>query len=278
MKTACHYAIVRFVPFVETEEFANVGVVLFAPAARHFGFRLMVNRSSRVTNFFEQLESATYRAVMRGLRDELERLDRAFKALGTDRRLRELDQHKSLALWAEMIKPRESQVRFTEGRVVLAADPGAKLHELFGHYVERNFVTREYQERALERSVRGVLRAAELADRFIEARIGNDEYHTNFPFVQVQNDEPVKLIKPLSLQQSDSARMLDHGGNWIMRVRNLRRRNLLPGRVLFALDGNEDEPGLRGKARRDIAGELRELGVMVAPVAQQQQLISFARD
>lgn len=278
MKTACHYAIVRFVPFVETEEFANVGVVLFAPAARYFGFRLMVTRSSRVTNFFEQLESATYRSVMRGLRDELERLSAAFKTLGTDRRFRELDLSKSLALWAEMIKPRESLVRFSDGRVVLAEEPAEKLRALFGHYVERNFVTREYQEKTLERNVRGVLRSAELADRFLEARIGNDEYHANFPFVQLVNEMPVKVIKALTLQQSDSARVLDHGGSWIMRVQNLRRRSLLPERVLFAVDGDEDEPGLRGKARREIADELRSLGVAVVPVARQQELISFARD
>ena len=60
MKTACHYAIVRFMPFVETEEFANVGVVLFAPQDRYFGFRLLGNRTSRITNFFEQMEVATH--------------------------------------------------------------------------------------------------------------------------------------------------------------------------------------------------------------------------
>ena len=31
MKYACLYSIVRFAPFAETEEFANVGIVLTAP-------------------------------------------------------------------------------------------------------------------------------------------------------------------------------------------------------------------------------------------------------
>ena len=52
MSTACHYAIVRFMPFVETGEFGNVGVVLFSPTARFFGFRLLGQRISRITNFF----------------------------------------------------------------------------------------------------------------------------------------------------------------------------------------------------------------------------------
>ena len=35
--TACLYAIVRFCPFIETEEFANVGVILIAPDAKFLG-------------------------------------------------------------------------------------------------------------------------------------------------------------------------------------------------------------------------------------------------
>ncbi|WP_413913220.1 DUF3037 domain-containing protein [Candidatus Skiveiella danica] len=38
-------------PFVETGEFANVGVVMFAPTARYFGFKLLGGRYARVTNF-----------------------------------------------------------------------------------------------------------------------------------------------------------------------------------------------------------------------------------
>lgn len=37
-RIACQYAIVRFAPFVETEEFANVGIIMIAPKQRFFGF------------------------------------------------------------------------------------------------------------------------------------------------------------------------------------------------------------------------------------------------
>ena len=53
-KVACQYALLRFRPFVETGEFANVGVVLLAPEARFFGFRLL-KRYGRITQFFHQL-------------------------------------------------------------------------------------------------------------------------------------------------------------------------------------------------------------------------------
>lgn len=277
MKTACHYAIVRFMPFVETEEFANVGVVLFAPQACYFGFRLLGNRTSRITNFFEQMEVATYRAFMRDLREELDRVSAAFKALGTDRRLSGMDEKATWALWSELTKPRASLVRFGEGRLVLAADPVAKLQDLYGYYVERNFVTREYREQVLERNVRQVLKGADLARQFQPARVGNEEYHAQFPFVQMDGETPVKAIKALTLSQTDPVRIIEHGGQWVLRVNQLRKRGLLPKHVLFAVDEDTKANGLRAQARAEVLAELRGLDVEVAALGQEQRLLDFAR-
>lgn len=165
MKTACHYAIVRFMPFVETGEFANVGVVLFAPNARYFGFKLLGNRYSRVTHFFEQMDAKVFRAAMHTCKEELERIDRMLKQMGTDRRFKELDREGTLALRNEVIKPRETMLQFSESRLVLADSAHAKVRELFEYYVERNFVTPERQEQLLERGVRGWLRETFLDSR-----------------------------------------------------------------------------------------------------------------
>lgn len=276
MTTVCHYSIVRFQPFVETGEFANVGVVLFAPAARYFGFKLLVNRHARVTNFFEQLDAKVFRLSMRTFRDELQRVAEMLKPLGTDRRLKALDKDGALALWQEVIKPRETMIRFSESRVVLAHDAKAKLQELYGFYVERNFATREYQEQVLERGLRGWLREADLQNRFFPARVGNDEYHAQFPFVELDGERPTKIIKPLNLGYTEASRIIDHGGQWTVRVNALRRRNLLPARVLFAVDGPSDATA-RGKARQEVVAELEDLGVVVAPYTERQAILEFAR-
>ncbi|MFO1405602.1 MAG: DUF3037 domain-containing protein [Azonexus sp.] len=276
MTTACHYAIVRFLPFVETGEFANVGVVLFAPNARYFGFKLLGNRYARVTNFFEQMDAKVFRAAMRTFREEMQRIDGLLKQLGTDRRLRALDKAGALQLWGEIVKPRETMLRFGDSRLVLAADPQAKLRELYAYYVERNFVNREYQEQILERGVRGWLKEARLLDRFHPARVGNDEYHAQFPFVAGAEDHPEKIIKPLNLDYPEAARIIDHGGQWIVRINALKKRDLLPSRVLFAVKGPEDATA-RGRARREVVGELEEAGVIVAAYGNAQPVIEFAR-
>lgn len=276
MKSACHYSIVRFQPFVETGEFANVGVVMFAPAARYFGFKLLVNRYARVTNFFEQLDARVFRTAMRTFREELQRVGEMLKPMGTDRRLKVLDKSAALGIWSEIIKPRETMIRFSDSRLVMADDVKAKLQELFAFYVERNFATREYQEQVLERGVRGWLREAQLQNRFFQVRVGNDEYHAQFPFVELDGERPTKIIKPLNLGYPDASRIIDHGGQWAVRVNALRRRGLLPQRVLFAVDGPSDVSA-RGKAKREVVAELEGLGVIVRPFSERQSIIEFAK-
>src|SRR5690606_13433554 len=71
---ACQYAIVRFMPYVETGEFANVGVLLWEPKNRYLGFKLLRRKYGRITQFFEELEKAVYLRAMGDLENELSRV------------------------------------------------------------------------------------------------------------------------------------------------------------------------------------------------------------
>lgn len=275
MTTACHYAIVRFMPFIETGEFANVGVVLFSPKTRYFGFRLLGSRYARVTHFFDQLDGQVFRVAIRQFRDELQRIDRLMQGLGTDRRFRSLDRGGAFALWQEVIKPRETMLRFSEPRVVLVDVPESRLEALYAHYVERDFVTREYQERAMENAVRDWLQEARLHDRFVQGRVGNDEYHANFPFVAFEGRVPRKVIKPLNLGYADVTRIIDHGGQWVVRINALRKRDLMPAEVLFTVEGAHDSSP-QGRACDEVIGDLEAAGVEVTPWSDRRALIAFA--
>lgn len=277
MNTACHYAIVRFMPFVETGEFCNVGVVLFSPTARYFGFKLLGQRYSRITNFFEQLDAKIFRASMQATREELQRVSDMLKGMGTDKRMRGVDRDGAIALWQEILKPRESMVRFSDSRLAMAGDPQAKLGELYSYYVERNFATKEYQERLLERGVRGFLREAQLHERFHEHRIGNTEYNALFPFVELTDDNPVKAIKPLRLNHAQPAQIIDHGGQWRVRIEALAKRDLLPAKVLFAVNGYQVSESAIARAQREVTAALLDLGVQVQPADDRQAVIEFAR-
>lgn len=193
-KFACQYALLRFRPFVETGEFANVGVVLLAPEARFFGFRLL-KKYGRITKFFHQLDRKVFLNGRALFQEELDRFGFEVRRLALDGRKRETDVTLARNLFAELVRPREAMLQFDEQRLALADDPKAKLDALYDHYIERNFVTREYQEGLLETSVRKLLVRAKVGAEYQRHKIGGTDFAVNFPFVAMDGDKArLKII------------------------------------------------------------------------------------
>lgn len=268
-KIPCLYSIVRFMPFVETGEFANVGILLVAPEQGYLDFKLMT-RQTRVTHFFEHLDGKVYKATMQAVREELTRAAELLRQVGTGNPAATGNE-----VFAEIVRPRETVVRFAETRVVLATDPRETLDELYGYYVERDFVTPQYQEAVLEKTMRTWFSKARIGKRFHKARLGNEEYGVPFPFVEQIDQLPVKVIKPLHLGQDEPTRIIEHGDQWRMRVNRLRDKKQLPERVLFAVQGPQHD-GLREDAFRDVVDGLKDTGVTVLPYEDKNLILEFA--
>lgn len=273
-KFACQYALLRFRPFVETGEFANVGIVLMAPEARFFGFRLL-KRYGRITQFFHQLDRKVYLDGRELFKDELERFTGDLRRLALDGRKTQPDLMLARNLFTELVRPREAMLQFADQRLVLADDPKVKLSQLFDHYVERNFVTKEYQERLLENNVRRMLFRAQVGTEYRREKIGSTDFAVNFPFVHMQDGKAQRIIKPLHLAQGDTTKILTHGGQWVDKVRRLRKRNALPTDVLFPVT----VPAANTKpyeAFQEIRDELLEARVRVVPANDESQILQFA--
>ena len=128
-KLACQYALLRFRPFVETGEFAIVGVVLLSPEGRFFGYKLL-KKYGRITQFFHQLDHQVYLNGKALFSEELDRFAAHLLRNALDGRKRVPDIALATGLFAELTRPRDAMLHFDECRVVLAADPQAKLDEL----------------------------------------------------------------------------------------------------------------------------------------------------
>jgi hypothetical protein len=272
---ACQYAIVRFAPFVETGEFANVGIILIAPRAGFFGHELQTRRYARITRFFEEMDARTYKAAVSTIGTELKHFSDVV-------RMRRFHEHADPGaqafaqdIFREIIRPREGIVRYSDPRVVMAEDPAATLHALFEHYVERSFATREYQEAVIERGLRMLLQRARLAARFENRRVGDEGFHVTFPLVETRDEVPVKAIKALNLAQADPSKIRDHAILWRARIDKLRARHTLPERVLFALSEPGPEPAQQDaydEARRD----LETADIQLARAGDQERILTFA--
>lgn len=275
MKHACQYAIVHFMPFVETREFANVGIVLLSPEHRYFGYRLL-NRYGRVTKFFDQLEPRIYLQAKKVLIEELGRVRSLLKGKPLDGRRKQADTTLAKHIFAELIRPREVMFRFDTVRAVLTDDPEVTLHQLYQFYVEREFATKEYQERLLEREMRRLLYGVKLGDQYRNLKVGDSDFHVRFPFVHTHEEKPVKIIKPLHLAHDEPSKILTHGGPWVDKIRRLRKRRLLPEKVLFAVQGPGQQQENRFAAFEEICSDLRAEGIVIASTASSDQIANFA--
>ena len=273
-KVACQYALLRFRPFVETGEFANVGIVLMAPQADFFGFRLL-KQYGRITQFFHQLDRKVYLDGRDLFKEELERFAGDLRRLALDGRKTQPDLTLARNLFAELVRPREAMLQFSDQRIALADDPKAKLDALFDHYVERNFVTKEYQERLLENNVRRLLFGARVGTEYRREKIGTADFAVNFPFVCMTGGKAERVIKPLYLAQGDSTKILTHGGQWVDKVRRLRKRQALPADVLFPVTA----PAVNSKpyaAFEEIREDLLAEKVQVVPANDENLILQFA--
>ena len=271
-KTVCNYAIARFLPYVETEEFANIGIVLVAPEQQYFDFKILTKKHGRITAFFNELEPKHYRTAVKDLRDELARVRKLAQMNAVSENSKEL-----LGVFGEVVRTRESVVRFSPSRAVMTSDPNNTLTELFEFYVDRNFVTKEYREVTLERRVRSWLKEAKVADKYSKETLGDQEYQTTFPFVerQVSTNRPRKIIKPLALDQESSTKILDHGAQWRFRISELRRRGQLRETVLFAVEDGT-HTGVRETAYRDAMQMLRDADALVLPMEEKREILQYA--
>ncbi len=270
-QVACRYAVVQFTPYTETGEFANVGVVLMCPQTGYFDFKLQTRKYKRITDFFAELPRNVYLRAMQGIAAELRRIA---KMLEADRVVGRQDFMREV--FEGMVHPREAIVRFSRPRVVLTDDPAGELVAKFDHYVDRSFATPEYVEHEIGRRIKSLLGTLDLAQPFRAERVGDDEVYVKFPLVQKRGADFAKIIKPFNLNQDEPMGIYDHGGAWLQRVQRLRKRNLLPHDVLFAVRGPAQSDLKRYTAFQEVCSELRGEDVLMVDEAAQERIVEFA--
>lgn len=268
---ACRYAVIRFVPFPETEEFVNIGIILACPNSGYFNFKLQTKkRHGRVSSFFPDVEKGAYREAIEMFSRELSRIQLIMHSQHFD------SPSEVRNLFDSLVHPREAMIQFAAPRVRMAKNPDEVLEKLFSYYVERSFVTQEYKEQILERRIRTLVHGLNLPRPFRAMEIGDEFAKAHFPLVQQNNDIPVKAIKPFYLAQPEPAKIISHGGLWIDRLRRMRSRNLLPNDILFAVDGPPKNDLKRYYAFEEICEDLRGLGISTVPSEDEKQIVIFA--
>lgn len=128
MKTVCRYAIIRFLPFAETGEFANIGIIALDTTHGLIHHITAPKEFPRIERFLGPQGYRAYQEAIDVLRVELGRL--ADLAARNDGR-------SGADVFHDAVAPRESAIRFSETRVALVdTTPALHLQRLHARLVE----------------------------------------------------------------------------------------------------------------------------------------------
>lgn len=271
-KHAISYAIIRFQPYVETEEFANIGIVLVAPRMGYLDFKLETRRVGRLTGFFDKMEPSAIRGILKNYYLELKRIKEFARHNGDGQTRFQFDASDNAEhLFRALTKDREGIIRFSDVRFVMTDNPKEMLDEQFDHYVGRNFASSIYREGLLEIHVRKMLKLGNISQNFKRQSFDDGIYAATFPFVKLIDEKPTRILKPIYLGQEDPTRILDHGNKWLFTINRLRR--LLPSDIVFAVEGPKGQTPQQ-RAFQEAVEQFKKNDIKVVNASNQIELIS----
>ncbi len=123
-QAACNYAVLRFLPYPETGEFVNVGVVVNCLQPCWFDFIMEEKMTARMKALFPDQNEHAFAAAAAAMKLEMQRV----KDMIRDPKTCQFAFH-------EAVRPRESTLRFGEVRTLLSTDTENLTKELFKRYV-----------------------------------------------------------------------------------------------------------------------------------------------
>jgi len=123
-QAVCNYAILRFRPYAETEEFVNVGVLVMCQQPCLIRFEAERTMPDRAKALFPNQNTQAFAAALEALTQEMERLT----VSGHDPKAVQM-------AFNETVRIRESVFRFGDVRTILTATPLELAQELFSRYV-----------------------------------------------------------------------------------------------------------------------------------------------
>jgi len=269
MTTPCLYSIVRYAPYAETEEFANIGVVLCAPKKHAFHFKLTQGNDARVSAFFRDDTIFPYAkdAVARELKLAKEQV-------------RNIDTAEGVAQFFNYLTAKtESIFHFSSTRVVLASDPEHELALIYDKFINHAEYSKERREDILAKELKSRLNSySELKNAFKKETLGGDLTRFSMPFVAKNDDEILCAIKPLSFGQKEPGKMMEHCDSWVARVTRAANENLLNlANVLFTIDGHKKSLSAEAKAMDEIRRTFDRHNISHFKHDDELSIISFAK-
>jgi hypothetical protein len=212
MKTTYTYVTLRYVHDVVTGEFANIGVVLYAPDQRLLEARF-TSSYERLSAFFLKIDHAHFRNLMRYFSIRFAELA---EELGESLEL--LPVTGIVDLVRRVLPPDDSSLQWSEQSGGFSDDPKATLAKLYARLVERYVKTDEPLSRSddeIAKPFKARLEKRRVAQRLDEKRIVAKDFQYKFDFGW--KNSIWHLYEPVSFDLVSPSNILDKAANWLGR-------------------------------------------------------------
>ncbi len=269
-KVALRYAVIQFMPYLETGEFANVGIVAMCPKTGYFDYKI-TPKYGRLTKFFPNLQGSLYKAAISFFEKELLHIRNMFAHS-------RVDPEMARTIFDNLTRDREAIVRTTNISVRMATNETEALNQLFDYYVAHSFA-KDNSENILTERVTAMVKSLKLVRPFTPEKIGNDEFHATFPLVQKTEDaQPSKIIKPIYLGQEDPSKIYEKSDSWLIRINRLRSFELLNKntRILFAFEPPFEATKAQSKALNMVLKDIKKHKIDVVDHLDKNRINEFA--
>ncbi len=175
----------------------------------------------------------------------------------------------------DLLRKREGVIRFSDVRLIRAENPKVELERLHKYYVERTFVTQEYEEQVMEREVKKILKSWKISSDFVEKRLSDGVYSRNFPFVKFENGKARKVIKPISLRKTRPETIIEHANSWAYAISRLHSAAIVPNKVFLPVKAPEESTDKINRAFNEAKIMLEESGAILSDLNDHAALESY---
>lgn len=269
-KLAMRFAVIRFMPYIQTREFANIGIVLTCPKTGYFDYKIEP-KYARLSKFFQHFNATVYRAATLAFADELERLKNALQSSYRPDEFRSVLDH--------IARPREAIILTSEIGVTGALNEEQELERLFDYYVCHSFAKTQ-PEALFTKEIQRMVRHLQAAHPFYyEETLGNKEgFHAKLPIVQkTESGQVLKIIKPIYFGQKDPAEIYYKSDGWVAKINRLRQQGYIEQpAILFPYIPPENPLPSQQEALYTVLKELAYHNIQTVPRSNKHAIAEFA--
>lgn len=244
------YAILRYVHDPITEEFINIGVVVYSANVRYLKV-LVSHQYGRLSNVFQQVNGGFYRSLANTIERRI--INLSSKLSQGDWTISQPERIEDLLL--NVLVPDDSSLVFGGYGGGVSENLDSELDALYNRLVKRYAEREDKSSRDDEqvfRSYRGALEKWDVLSHLSGVTIRTDAFSHDFRYTW--KNERYHPIEPVSLDLVNPSSIFDKAHRWMGRITALRHNDELG--TVYLLLGAPSNPEL-GKVYEDAKTNLR---------------------